>query len=79
VSIAERLAILFQTIFQIDGDKFSPDLRPEDLRLWDSVGHMNLVMALEQRFGVRFEADEITEMTSAGRILEILKTKGVEG
>jgi acyl carrier protein len=78
VSIEERLAILFQKVFKIERDEFSPHLQPEDLLLWDSLGHMNLVMDLEETFDVHFEADEITEMTSAVRIVELLKAKGVK-
>jgi acyl carrier protein len=78
VSIEERLAILFQKVFKIERDEFSPHLQPEDLLLWDSLGHMNLVMDLEETFDVRFEADEITQMTSASRIVEVLKAKGVK-
>lgn len=78
MSIEERLAILFQKVFKIERDEFSPHLQPEDLLLWDSLGHMNLVMDLEETFDVRFEADEITQMTSASRIVEVLKAKGVK-
>lgn len=78
MSIEERLAVLFQKVFKIERDEFSPQLQPEDLLLWDSLGHMNLVMDLEELFDVRFAADEITELTSAGRIVEVLKAKGVK-
>ena len=78
MSIEERLAVLFQKVFKIERDEFSPQLQPEDLLLWDSLGHMNLVMDLEESFDVHFEADEITELTSAGRIVEVLKAKGVQ-
>jgi acyl carrier protein len=38
---------------------------------------MNLVMYLEQEFNQRFEVDEIMEMSSPAKILEILAAKGV--
>ena len=45
------------------------------VRVWDSLGHMNMVGAIEEEFGLEFEVDEITEMTSAGKILEMIQTK----
>ena len=75
MSLADRLAALFEKSFQLDSGDFSPNLVPEDVMLWDSLGHMNLVMAMEDEFDVQFEVEEITEMTTAGKILEILEAK----
>ena len=38
---------------------------------------MNLVAQLEAEFGRQFEVDDIMEMSSAAKIIEILKAKGV--
>jgi acyl carrier protein len=35
-------------------------------------------MELEDAFNIHFEVDEITEMSSGGKIIEILKAKGVQ-
>jgi acyl carrier protein len=72
MSINNRVAAVFVKVFQIAPEEFSLDLVPEDLRLWDSVGHMNLVRELEESMGVQLEVDEISEMTSAAKIVEIL-------
>lgn len=50
---------------------------PEDVKKWDSLGHMTLVAALEERFGLQFEVDEIMEMATVAAILSILAAKGV--
>ena len=75
--INDRLATIFEKVFSIETADFSANLTPEDVLRWDSLGHMTLVMDLEDAFGVHFEVDEITEMTSAGKIVELLKAKGV--
>ncbi len=76
--VVDRVATLFEKAFKVERDEFSPDLVPEDVLLWDSLGHMNLVLELEDEFGLQFEVDEITEMSSAGKIIEILQSKGVK-
>ena len=77
MSLSERVAAIFERVFGIDAADFSPDTVPEDVLRWDSLGHMTLVMDLEDAFGIHFEVDEITEMSSGRKILEILKAKGV--
>ena len=77
MTIVDRLASVFQKAFALDTADFSLNLAPEDVPNWDSIGHMNLVMYLEQEFGRRFEVDEIMEMSSPAKILEILGAKGV--
>ena len=77
--VNERLAAIFEKVFDVEATGFSPNLTPEDVLRWDSLGHMTLVMDLEDEFGVHFEVDEITEMTSAGKIIEMLQAKGTVG
>jgi acyl carrier protein len=75
--MSERLANVFQKAFGLDVNSFSLNLAPEDVPNWDSIGHMNLVMYMEQEFNQHFEVDDIMEMSSPAKIMEILKSKGV--
>jgi acyl carrier protein len=77
MTINERLASVFHKTFSYDSDRFSLDATPDDVPNWDSIGHMNLVSHLEQEFHVQFEVDEIMEMSSARRIAEILRARGI--
>ncbi|HEY4760572.1 MAG TPA: acyl carrier protein [Thermoguttaceae bacterium] len=77
MTLVERLVNLFDKTFGLERDRFSLNLAPEDVPNWDSIGHMNLVMYMEQEFNQHFEVDEIMEMSSPAKILEILKAKGV--
>lgn len=78
MALVDRVAALFEKVFGIDASNFSLDTVPEDVLRWDSLGHMTLVMDLEDTFGVHFEVDEITEMSSGRKIVEILQAKGVQ-
>jgi acyl carrier protein len=77
MATSDRVATIFEKVFGIETGEFSPNLTPEDVLRWDSLGHMTLVMDLEDTFDVHFEVDEITELSSAQKILDVLKTKGV--
>jgi acyl carrier protein len=77
MTLEERLANIFANAFGLENSKFALNLAPEDVPNWDSIGHMNLVMDLEKEFGQQFEVDEIMNMSSPQKILDILKAKGV--
>jgi acyl carrier protein len=47
----------------------------ETINSWDSVRHLSLIMALEERFGVAFEADEIPELISVAAIRDALRRR----
>jgi acyl carrier protein len=45
---------------------------------WDSIGHMALVAELEDRFGIEIDTDDIIDMSSYAKTIEILQRYGVE-
>ena len=54
------------------GDKLE-NLKYQDIEEWDSIGHMTLISALEEKFGITFETDDIVDFSSYKKGLEILK------
>lgn len=44
---------------------------------WDSLGHFNLLLLVEQHYGVRFEPNELVELKSLADIQQALQSKGV--
>ncbi len=72
---AQALAALFERLFGIDPTAVQPELSPDKVLKWDSIGHIRLVGAIEESLGVTFDVDEIMELTSVGAILDILERK----
>ena len=56
-------------------ETISLDSTPDTVEAWDSINHLNLVMALEQEFGVQFEPEEIEQLLSVRLTLEMLEKK----
>ena len=75
--LIDRVAGVLHRVFACDAGRVSLETTPDSVPNWDSVGHMNLVAQLEAEFGRQFEVDDIMEMSSVGKILEILRAKGV--
>ena len=64
------------SIFREDGvSEIDENASPDTIETWDSLAHMNLIVALEEEFGVTFTNDEIMEMLNYKLIFEILKSK----
>lgn len=51
--------------------------RATDVPTWDSLGHVNLMMSLEQTFDIQLDVDDFPRLTSVPAILELLKARGI--
>jgi acyl carrier protein len=54
-------------------DQVGEDASTDTLAAWDSVRHMNLVLALEEEFGVEFTPDQTTAIVSCRAIVAVLR------
>ena len=52
------------------------DASSETLEQWESIAHMNLILALEAEHGVSFDPDEIAEVASLPALVASLRAKG---
>jgi acyl carrier protein len=66
-------------VFGVASDSIDASSSPESVEGWDSMGHLNLVAALEEAFGVSIDIGDAMEMVSVQRIREILSAYGVQG
>ena len=48
------------------------------IEAWDSVGHMNLIAALEEAFDIMMDTDDIIDLSSYEKGKEILKKYEIE-
>ena len=64
-------------VFGVDRESVDESSSPENVEGWDSMGHLNLVAALEQGFNVSIDIGDVMEMVSVKKIREILMQYGV--
>ena len=55
-------------VFALSSEEIPLDASPDLIESWDSVGHMNLILALEEEFGIRFPDDQIEMLISLDAI-----------
>lgn len=70
-----KIKQIFSKIVGIKITKIKPNTSPENTKKWDSLAHMNLVMALEKELKIKFTDDEINEMLSFELVEEIINNK----
>ena len=72
----EKVAEAINEVFNIEKSAVSEGSSPDNIAGWDSFSHLELVVVLEEKFGVKFTTQEIIGMSTAGKISEILRKKG---
>jgi acyl carrier protein len=75
--MTERIKKIISIVFEIDESQITNFSSPENVENWDSLGHLNLIVALEEEFELKFTDDEISEMLNFSLIEEILKEKRI--
>lgn len=63
-------------VLDLPADEVARGISPDSVERWDSEKHVELVVALEDRFGCMFDADEVPELTSLDSIEEIIARHG---
>jgi acyl carrier protein len=69
--VAQVRTVIAESL-DLDEDQLPDEPSQDTVARWSSLGHLVLVLNLEERFGVSFSMEEMVTMTSARRILEVL-------
>jgi acyl carrier protein len=72
----ERLRHVLAVVLEMPEAQIDEQLTAEQTSNWDSMRHLNLIMALEDAFGVTFASEELSELTSYRAIAEALARRG---
>jgi len=75
----EDVARVVADVLGVDAREIGPDSSPDSIPAWDSVQHMNLVIALEQEFGVRFTPGEIEDAVTVRAAFDLVRSKQRQG
>lgn len=63
-----RLRGVFGDIFECDPDLLRDEDTPKTVKGWDSVNHMQLLLAVEETFGIQFQPEEFASLASFGAL-----------
>jgi len=74
-TIAERVHVIAADLFHLAPEQVTGQLSPEQIEGWDSVQHLNLILAVESEFDLVFEPEEIDQMKTLGEISAVIAVR----
>lgn len=73
--ILNALNQVFRDVFDDDDIVVSAKTTAGDIEGWDSQAHVNLIVAAEVRFGIRFRTAELESLHDVGQFVQLIQTK----
>lgn len=70
--IFNALDEVFKDLFDDESIAVGETTTADDIEEWDSLEHINLVIAVEKRFGIKFTMGEVTSMKNVGEMVDII-------
>ena len=77
MSLDARLQSVFREVFDDNALALSGELSPATCADWDSVRHVELLIAMEEEFGIKFTTEEAASPANAALFKTWLRAKGV--
>jgi acyl carrier protein len=74
-AIYQNLQTIFRDVFDDDSITPHPGMTAADVEGWDSLGHIRLMVAVEERFGIKFSAFEINSWPNVGALVNSIQNK----
>ena len=77
-NIEDRIKNVMSAVFEIPIQEINDQSSSDKIVSWDSLKHMNLVIALEEEFEMEFSESEIPEITNYRAIKEVILSYHLE-
>jgi acyl carrier protein len=66
---------IFRQVLDDDSIDLKPSMTAEDVEGWDSMNHIFIVVEIEKRFGIKFQAAEMEELKNVGELAAVVRQK----
>jgi acyl carrier protein len=73
--IYAQLTTIFHDLFDDESIVLNPGLTASDVPEWDSFNHINLIVAVESKFGIKFQTAELESMHTVGHLADLIQSK----
>lgn len=78
MTLSERLTKVFRNVFEDDSIELTPQTTADDVDGWDSLSHINLIIAVEIEFGIEFKQSEVQSFANVGELMQCIEKKIAE-
>ena len=73
--IYEALTTIFHDVFLRDDLALTPELSAKDVPDWDSFKQIEIIIAVEERFGIKFRTRELDSLHNVGDLVHLIASK----
>ena len=73
--IVARLTPIFRDVFNDNTLVVTDKLNAADVATWDSLSNINMIVAVEKAFDVKFSIKDVRNLKNVGELLELIKRK----
>ena len=70
-----RLTTVFHNVFDDNSITIFDEMTAANIEDWDSMEHINLIVATEQAFGIKFALSEIGDLPHVGAFKDLIYRK----
>ena len=70
--VFQKLNSVFQDVFDDDTIVVRDETTAADIEDWDSLEHINLMVAVEKAFGMKFSMAEVTGLKNVGEMVDVI-------
>ena len=77
--ILQSLTEVFREVFDDNRLVLHDETNADDIEAWDSYMHINIVVATEMRFGIKFQTSEIESLRNVGEFVDLIYQKSRRG
>ncbi len=70
--VYEKLNEVFRDVFDDESIEVHDETTAEDIEDWDSLEHINLIVAVENKFHMKFKMSEVTGLKNVGEMVDLI-------
>lgn len=71
----EKLNEVFWDVFDDEDIRVNDATTADDIEDWDSLEHINLIVAVEKKFGMKFNMGEVSKFKNVGEMVDIILSR----
>ena len=73
--IESRLTPIFRDVFNDDALVVTEGMTAAEVPTWDSLSNINMIIAVEKAFGVKFSIKDVRNLKNVGELLDLIKRR----
>ena len=76
--IWNKLTAVFRDTFDDDTLTLTPETTAKDVEDWDSLRHIQLLVAVEKAFNIRFNTGEVANLANVGQMVDLIARRAAK-